>query len=359
MNLKSLLILLIAILIGFTASAQTDTNKTQEKKGLNVGEFIIEHVSDAYEWHITKIGKTEISIPLPVILYTKDKGLVTFMFSKLKESPTHEYNGFFINEENGIYKGKIMEKMPDGSIKRPFDISISKDVLALLMVSIFLLWIFISIANRYKKNPDKAPKGLQSLLEPIIIFVRDEIAKSAIGKHYEKYMPYLLTIFFFIFINNLMGIIPIFPGGYNLTGNITVTMVLALFTFAITTFSGTKHYWQDIFWSPTVPWWLKAPLPIMPLVEILGVFTKPFVLMVRLFANIIGGHIVMLAFFSLIFIFGQISVVAGYGVSVFSIAFTLFDSLLEILVALIQAFVFTLLSAIYFGMALEGSEEHH
>ncbi|MBN2891126.1 MAG: F0F1 ATP synthase subunit A, partial [Bacteroidales bacterium] len=283
---------------------------------------------------------------------SKEKGIVTFMSNKL-HNDEHNYEGFFINEEKGIYKGKIMETLSDGSIVRPFDISITKNVLALLMVSIFLVWIFISTANRYRKNPDKAPKGIQSLIEPLILFIRDDIAKASIGKKYEKYMPFLLTVFFFIFINNLLGIIPIFPGGYNLTGNITVTMVLALFTLVITTFSGSKHYWKHIFWSPVVPWWLKAPIPLMPIVEILGVITKPFVLMVRLFANIIGGHIVMLAFFSLIFIFGAMSIGAGLGVSVLSIAFTIFDTLLELLVAFIQAYVFTLLSAIYFGLALE------
>lgn len=346
------------ILFAFICSTPLSANEsdTHSKKGeiqLNVREFILDHVSDSYEWHITQIGEKHISIPLPVILYSKEKGLVTFMSNKL-HNEHHEYEGFFVNEEAGMYKGKIMETLSDGSVVRPFDISISKNVLALFIVSIMLLWIFISTANRYKKYPDRAPKGLQALLEPLFIFIRDDIAKASIGKKYEKYMPFLLTVFFFIFINNLMGIIPIFPGGYNLTGNTTVTLVLALFTFAITTFSGTKHYWKEIFWSPVVPWWLKVPIPLMPIVEIMGIFTKPFVLMVRLFANIIGGHIVMLAFFSLIFIFGSLSVGAGYGVSVLSLAFTIFDTFLELLVAFIQAYVFTLLSAIYFGLALEG-----
>lgn len=337
--------------LGMAQEHHDEHNEHQEDDKLNVGEFIIHHVSDSYDWHITQIGEKHISIPLPVILYSKEKGLVVFMSNKLHDGHSHE--GFHITHDESIYNGKIMETLSDGSIVRPFDISITKNVLALLMISILLVWIFISTANKYKKNPDKAPKGLQSLLEPLILFIRDDIAKASIGKKFERYMPFLLTVFFFIFINNLMGIIPIFPGGYNLTGNITVTMVLALFTLVITNFSGTKHYWKHIFWSPTVPWWLKAPIPLMPIVELLGVITKPFVLMVRLFANIIGGHIVMLAFFSLIFIFGAMSVGAGYGVSILTIAFTIFDTLLELLVAFIQAYVFTLLSAIYFGLALD------
>jgi F-type H+-transporting ATPase subunit a len=355
MKLKTIF-LLFFIFAGFSVFAQESSSVEAKEKKLDVGDLIIEHVSDSYEWHITKIGHTDIYIPLPVILHTKDQGWVVFMSNKL-HNPEHKYKNFVISKDDPIYKGKIMEILPDGTKVRPFDISLSKDVFALFLVSAFLLWLFISIANRYKKNPDKAPKGLQSLFEPLIIFVKDDISKSIIGEEkYEKYTPYLLTIFFFIFINNIMGLVPIFPGGYNLTGNITVTMVLAIFTFVITTISGTKYYWQEIFWSPVVPWWLKVPIPLMPIVEIVGVFTKPFVLMVRLFANMIGGHIVMLAFFSLIFIFGTINLAAGYGVSIISIAFTVFDLFLEMLVAFIQAYVFTLLSAIYFSMALQ--KEH-
>ena len=352
MKLKLLTIIALIFLSTVAVAQEHGENKENNEK-LNVGEFIMEHVSDSYEWHITKIGHKHISIPLPVILHSKQQGWVFFMSNKL-HNDEHKYKNFIVNDDDPVYKGKIMEILPDGTEVRPLDLSITKDVLALLMISVFLIWLFISIANRYKKNPDKAPKGLQSFFEPLILFVQDDIAKSVIGeKNYERYVPFLLTVFFFIFINNMMGLIPIFPGGYNLTGNITVTMVLAVFTLIITTISGTKHYWQHIFWSPVVPWWLKVPIPLMPLVELLGVFTKPFVLMVRLFANILGGHIVMLAFFSLIFIFGSMSVGAGYGVSVVSVLFTVFDFFLEMLVAFIQAYVFTLLSAIYFGLALE------
>ena len=216
-----------------------------------------------------------------------------------------------------------------------------------------MLWLFLSVAKNYTRRAGKAPTGLQSWVEPLIIFIRDDVAVSSIGeKKYEKYMPYLLTVFFFIFFNNIMGLIPIFPGGANVTGNIAVTLVLALITFVITLLSGNLNYYGHIFWPP-VPHALKI---LMIPIEIIGVFIKPFVLMVRLFANITAGHIIALGFFSLIFIFGSIHVFAGYGVSVVTIAFTVFMTLLELLVAFIQAYVFTFLSALYFGMAVE---EHH
>ena len=240
-----------------------------------------------------------------------------------------------------------------------YDFSITKTVLAILLSSLLLIFVFISVANAYKRNAGKAPAGLQSLLEPLIIFIRDDIAKSSIGeKRYEKFMPYLLTVFFFIFFNNLLGLIPLFPGGANVTGNIAVTLVMAAFTFVITTINGNKHYWVDIINTPGVPWWLKIPVPLMPIVEIIGIVTKPFVLMVRLFANITAGHIIVLGFASLIFIFGAISTALGYGVSVVSVAFILFMDVLELLVAFIQAYVFTLLSALYFGLATVEPEHH-
>jgi len=228
-----------------------------------------------------------------------------------------------------------------------------------MISALLMLLIFISVAKAYARNVNKAPKGMQSMLEPLILFIRDDIAKSSIGeKKYEKYMPYLLTIFFFIFLNNILGLVPIFPGGANVTGNIAVTLVMAVFTFILTSVSGNKHYWIDIVNTPGVPWWLKLPIPLMPVVEIIGIITKPFVLMVRLFANITAGHIIALGFISLIFIFGAMNAALGYGVSVVSVAFMIFMNLLELLVAFIQAYVFTLLSALYFGLATAEPEHH-
>lgn len=328
------------------------------KKEFNAGEMIIEHIIDAHDWHILTWGEHHISIPLPVILYDEGK-IVMFMSNKFEHG--HASHKGYKLELEGENKGKIVKVDDAGSViegaKKPLDFSITKNVLALFIGIAVLLIIFISIANRYKKNALRAPKGLQSILEPLILFVRDDIAYPAIGKKKAgRYMPFLLTVFFFIFFNNLFGLIPFFPGGANLTGNIAITLVLALFTFVITTFSGNKSYWVHIVNTPGVPVWLKIPIPLMPVVELVGLLTKPFVLMVRLFANITAGHIIMLGFMSLIFIFGNMNIGLGYGVSVVSVAFGVFMSLLELLVAFIQAYVFTLLSAIYFGMAIE---EHH
>jgi len=338
---------------------QGQIHEATEKKAFNAGDMIIDHIVDAHEWHILTFNDFHLSIPLPVILLDNGK-LVSFSSGNFHHG--HDaYKGYKLMME-GEKKGKIVKVLKDGSVdttsKQPLDFSITKNVISLFISLILLCVVFISIANQYKKKPNTAPKGLQSLLEPIILFVRDDIAIAGLGKkNYVRFMPFLLTVFFFILFNNLLGLIPIFPGGANLTGNISITLVLALFTFVITTFIGNKNYWKHIFNAPGVPWWLKFPIPLMPIVEFLGVLTKPFVLMVRLFANITAGHIIILAFMSLIFIFGNMNVYVGYAVSAFSIAFGIFMSMLELLVAFIQAYVFTLLSAIYFGMAIE--EHHH
>lgn len=361
MGIKYAILLTFILFIGTSSISAQHNEENHENepavdKKFDPGAFIFDHIADAYEWHILTIGHKHVSVPLPVIVYSKDKGLNIFLSSKFHHG--HEtYKGFKLDlEPESDTKGKIVEILPDGSTVRPIDLSITKNVLALFFSVALLMWIFISVANAYKKNQGKAPKGMQSFFEPLIIFIRDDIAKASIQKNPEKYMPYLLTIFFFIFLNNLLGLVPIIPGGANLTGNITITMALAVFTFIITTVNGNKAYWTHMVNTPGVPWWLKIPVPLMPIVEIMGMFTKPFVLMVRLFANITAGHIIALGFYSLIFIFGEKNIFAGYGISVVSIAFTIFMMMLELLVAFIQAYVFTLLSALYFGMA---TEEHH
>jgi F-type H+-transporting ATPase subunit a len=338
-----------------TSGEENDTTHensahAEESEAFNPGDFMFDHIKDAHDWHIFSIGKTHISIPLPVILYSKNSGLHLFMSGRFEHGHA-TYKGFHL-ETSGENKGKILEE--DGT--KPVDLSITKNVAAMFFSIALILLIFLSVARKYRVDPIRAPSGLQSFVEPIIIFLRDDVIKPAIGPKYERYMPYLLTVFFFIWINNMLGLIPLPPGGANLTGNIAVTMVLALFTFIITTFSGNRSYWQHIINTPGVPVWLKVPLPILPLVEVIGVFTKPFVLMVRLFANITAGHIIALGFISLIYIFAEMSSGLAYGVSIISIAFNVFMMFLELLVAFIQAFVFTFLSAIYFGLAVE---EHH
>lgn len=328
----------------------------KEEKPFNAGDMIMEHVTDNHEWHILSAGSFHLVVPLPVILYYNGE---LFCFSSSRfHNEERAYNGFMLPEE-GPEKGKIVRVHAAPGDPRVYDFSITKTVFAVMFSALLMAVIFISVARSYARNRNKAPRGMQALLEPLIIFIRDDVAKSSIGeKKYEKYMPYLLTIFFFIFLNNILGLIPIFPGGANVTGNIAVTMVMAVFTFIITTVSGNKHYWVDIVNTPGVPWWLKIPVPLMPIVEIIGIITKPFVLMVRLFANMTAGHIIALGFVSLIFIFGAMNEALGYGVSVVSVTFMIFMNLLELLVAFIQAYVFTLLSALYFGLATIEPEHH-
>ena len=340
-------ILLIIFMFGLSVSAVSAASDDDVKEEeLVVGDLIFEHVLDAPDWHILTWQGHHISIPLPVILYNKEKGLDVFMSSQFHHGQS-SHNGYKLEH------GHIISE--DGS--EFYDFSITKTVAAIIISIVLLCLIFITAAKAYTTNKGKAPSGIQSVIEPLVIFVRDDIARPSIGEDYVKYMPFLLTVFFFIWINNTLGLIPIFPGGANVTGNIAVTMVLAIFTFIITTINTNKGYWIHIFNTPGVPWWLKFPVPLMPIIEIFGVFSKPFVLMLRLFANITAGHMIILVFVSMIFIFGSMNVWAGYGTSVVSMLFSAALSLLEILVAFLQAYVFTLLSAIYFGMAKV--EDHH
>ncbi len=343
-------ILLTIFTFGMTISGSlsaADPGSThEEKEELNVGELIFEHVLDAYDWHILTWKGHHVSVPLPIILYSAENGLTIFMSSKFEHGQM-SYHGYKLEH------GHIFAE--DGSSF--YDLSITKTVAAIIISILILCWILIAAGNAYTKNKDQAPKGVQAIIEPLVIFIRDDIAKPSIGKDYYKYMPFLLTAFFFIWINNMLGLIPIFPGGANVTGNIAVTMVLALFTFVITTINTNKNYWIHIFNAPGVPWWLKFPIPLLPVIEIFGVFSKPFVLMLRLFANITAGHMIILVFVSMIFIFGNMNIWAGYGTSVVSVLFSTAMLILELLVAFLQAYVFTLLSAIYFGMAKV--EDHH
>lgn len=351
-----LFILFLSAGITHAQEAEMTVSEGGHAEKFDAGKFVIEHVSDAYEWHIATFGKTHISIPLPIILYSSSQGWNFFMSSKFHHG--HETYKNFRIEPEGKNEGKIVELNQEGNVVGlPIDISITKAVAGIFVSVIVLLLIFLNIAKTAKKSANQAPAGMQNLFEPIILFVRDDIAKPAIGeKKFEKFMPFLLSVFFFILINNLLGLIPVFPFGANVTGNIAVTLVLAVFTFLITTFSTNKHYWKEIY-NPDVPWWLKFPVPLMPIVELTGVLTKPFVLMIRLFANMLAGHLIVTVFVSLIFIFARLfGVEAGLGISVVSVLFSVFMLMLDILVSFVQAYVFTFLSAMYFGMA---SPEHH
>jgi F-type H+-transporting ATPase subunit a len=310
----------------------------------------MDHIADSHEWHIlTKKDGESVAIYLPVILYSKEKGLDLFSSKMLANGKT--FKGYKLEEEGNL-KGSIVNVKDDGTIDEesaPLDFSITKTVVGLLFSVIIGLFVFIGMSRSYKKTGISSPKGIQSFLEPVILFVRDDIAIANIGiRNYEKYMPYLLTVFFFILLNNLMGLIPFPPPfGANVTGNIAVTFVLAFFTFIITQFSGNKNYWKHIFATPGVPLWL---LPVMIPVELIGIISKPFALMIRLFANITAGHIIVLSLVCLIFIFNTV------WVSPVSIAFVIFMDCLELLVAFLQAYVFTLLSALFISLAVQ---EHH
>jgi F-type H+-transporting ATPase subunit a len=294
-------------------------------------------------WHLW--GHT--SLPLPIILYTPN-GLEFFSSGHFHHGE-HDYKG--LHNTYRLVEDKVKVVGADGKVNEAasdsvIDFSITKNVAAMFVAIFIILVMFISVANAYKKTVGKAPKGLQSLIEPIIVFVRDDIAKPNIGHKYAKFMPYLLTTFFFIWINNLLGLVPIFPGGANVTGNIALTFVMALGTLIIVNINGNKYYWKHIF-RPDVPWWLY---PIMIPVELIGIISKPFALMIRLFANITAGHIIVLSLISLIFIFETLAIAPV------SVAFVLFMDVLELLVAFLQAFIFTLLTALFIGMAVE---EHH
>ena len=262
------------------------------QKEFEAGKFVIEHVLDAYDWHIASIGDKHFSIPLPIILYSMKpelhggKKLHVFMSSKFHHG-YDDYRGFRISHSEE-HNNKIVEVDIQGNeIGRPIDFSLTKSVAGAIVSAIVLFMLAFAAVNTAKRNRGGAPSGVQNLLEPVIVFIRDEIAKPSIGPHYKRFMPPLLTLFFFILLNNLLGLIPIFPFGANVTGNISVTLVLALFTFLVTNIRGNAHYWKEIF-NPDVPTWLKLPVPLMPFLELTGMITKPFVLMVRLFANKIG-----------------------------------------------------------------------
>ena len=306
-----------------------------EEGGLDMQSYIFGHVGDAYEWHITKVGDTDISIPLPCIVI--DDGLHVFSSERMAE------HGYTLNEDGKLVNASTME--------RPLDLSITKNVLALMINAALLVGLILGCARWYRKHDvlKEKPKGLVALMEPVIMFVESDLVKDVIGPGYRRFSPYLMTAFFFILINNLMGIFPFFPGGANTTGNIAITLVLAVFTFIMVNLFGTKKYFKEIFW-PEVPVFLKA-VPLMPIIEIIGVFTKPFSLMIRLFANTLGGHIMILSMVGLIFISASMGAFVNGAFSVVALLLGVFLDCLEILVAFIQAYVFTLLSAVFISLA--------
>ncbi len=317
---------------------------------VNVGEIVFSHIKDSYEWHITKWNNTEIAVPLPVIVRSAERGWFVFMSSKISHG--HSYNGFRV-ATNGDNQGKLVEINAAGSEVRPLDLSLTKNASALLFSSSLLLFLILRVARFYKRNPLQTPGGWKGMIEVMVLYIRDGVIKENVGEDYAKYSSYLLTIFFFILLNNLMGLIPIFPFGANVTGNIAITFLLALCTFMIVNVSGTKAYWKEIVW-PDTPLFLKLPVPIMPFVNAFEVFTKPFSLMIRLFANIMAGHTIILGLTCLIFVTVSMGAAVNSGMTVLSVILTVFMNFIELLVACIQAYIFTMLSAVYIGQAKAG-----
>lgn len=345
-------IISLFLLLGTTLFSSCSVNND---KPIDVKEAVLGHMSDTYDWHITTIGEKHISIPSLCIVKHHEGSWAFFSsahLTHLREGET--YDGFYIDHTR---QGKIYER---GYETRPWDISITKNVIQIWINIVILLLIFLPAAHWYKKQGDhiKVPRGAVGALEMLVMSIYDDVIKPAVGeKHYRKFAPYLLTVFFFIFVTNLLGLIPIFPGGANVTGNITITLILAVMTFLITNLSGNKEYWKEVFW-PEVPIWMKVPLPIMPVIEFFGVLTKPFALMVRLFANIMGGHAIILSLVCVIFITNQVNAVVGTSLSAMSLVLIIFMNFLELLVAFIQAYVFTMLSAVFIGLS-HPEHEHH
>ncbi|MEN6589646.1 MAG: F0F1 ATP synthase subunit A [Proteiniphilum sp.] len=324
------------------------TNNTDAPEELNVKEFILEHLADAYEWQIVSDGERHLVVSLPVILYSEISGWHLFSSARFQHGKTG-YKNFHL-ASGGTYKGKIVETDYAGNESRPLDLSLTKNAASLLFSSLLLIIIVMAVARSMKRNPLKARKGFVGMMEMFIMSVHDDVIKPSIGKDYQRYAPYLLTLFFFIFTNNLLGLIPLFPGGANVTGNIAVTLVLAVATFLIVNLTGTKEYYKDILW-PDVPTWLKVPIPLMPVIELVGTLTKPFALMIRLFANIMAGHSIVLGLTMLIFVTVSMGTAVNASMTALSVIFTVFIDFVELLIAYIQAYVFTLLSAVFIGQA--------
>lgn len=359
------------------ALAQPEGEKKEQpgepkKEAFNAKEIIFGHVLDAHEFHFMELEgengeEHPVSIPLPVILYSPQRGLDVFMSSRFHHGEEN-HNGYMILTDKKIHElgldpkkysaqqivGVDSEGKIDASVT-VYDISLTRNVVQMLLALVIFVWIMLRIAGRYKKGEGvtTAPKGTQGFFEPIILFIRDDVAKPNLGTAYEKYLPYLLTVFFFILVNNVFGLI---PGSANVTGNIAFTMILGLISFAVILASSNKHYWGHIFNPPGMPLWVKF---ILVPVEFVSVFVKPMALIIRLFANMVAGHIIIICLISLIFIFSAMNKGVGIGASPVAIGFTIFIYFIEILVAFLQAYIFTMLTAVFIGQAREGGHDHH
>jgi len=336
-------------------SAAAETQAPAEDK-IDPKEIIFEHLGDGYGWEVP--FSHDKRIPLPVIVWG-ESGLHIFSSARVAHGTTYtapDGTIFRIAGHDSAYKGKIVE-ITDGNESRPIDLSITKNVLAIFISVALVLWLILGLAAYHRKGTTKAPRRVKGAIEALVVFLYDGMIKPTLKGKAPKFAPYLLTVFMFILISNLMGLIVVFPGGANLTGNIAVTLVLAVITFLITNIFATKHYWKDIFW-PEVPIFFKFPVPIMQVIEFFGIFTKPAALTVRLFANMMGGHMIVIVLTLLIFIFTAMGGAAvGGATTVVSVFFSVFMLLIDVLVSFIQAYVFTMLSTVFIGLAQEGGHE--
>ncbi len=340
---------LLMLMLFASVSLNAANDEGGDKKKLDIPEIVLEHLSDSYEWHIATYEGKHLSIPLPIIVRSSETG------EWFVGSPHNLPSNFFFDAK---HHGKIYEHRADGSSTRPIDLSITKAVAQIWIVVAILLAVFLTCARWYKKADEKspAPKGFVGLMEMFVMYIHDDLIKPAVGeRHCYRYAPFLLTVFFFIFTCNLVGLVPVFPGGANVTGNINVTMFLAVCSMLVINVFANREYWKEVFW-PEVPMFLKVPVPLMPVIEVFSIFTKPFALMIRLFANMMAGHAIILSFTCVIFLGWNMGVGYGLGLNLLGIIMLLFMNLLELLVAFVQAYVFTMLSAVFIGMA---HKEHH
>lgn len=320
-----------------------------EPEAFNPREAIFEHLGDEYGWSIWNL-----QIPLPVIVRDYAGGWHCFSSSRLENGAA--FDGFRMAADGGN-AGKVVGSDEAGAEYRPWDLSITRNVLSLIICSLVLCWLVFPLVRWYKKHPDGAPRRVKGMMEVVVEMLYQDVLLSVLGKNARRFAPYLLTVFFFILVSNLMGLMVVFPGGANLMGNISVTLVLSLCTFVVVNVSGRKKYWKEIFW-PDVPVWLKFPVPMMPVIELFGVFTKPVALMIRLFANMLGGHLISIVLVSLIFMFSAMGPAVVGATTVVSVIFGVFMAMIDLLICFIQAFVFFILSTIFISLALPEEEKN-
>ncbi|MDE6121684.1 MAG: F0F1 ATP synthase subunit A [Duncaniella dubosii] len=358
-NIFTALLLAVMALVfplGMAASEETPLDSLVEKdSSVDAQGIIFDHLGDRYGWEVP--FNHHKSIPLPVIVWGSD-GLHVFSSARVDQGEVYRDGNaeFKVAGKDSPYKGKVVEIINGQEVKPAVDISITKNVCGVFISVLLVIWCILSVARWHKTQGMKGPRKMTGAIEFVILFIYDGVIKPTLKNKANKFAPYLLTVFFFILVMNLLGLIVIFPGGANLTGNIAVTLVLAIITFLITNIFATKHYWKEVF-NPDVPWWLKWPIPIMPVIEIFGIFTKPAALTVRLFANMMGGHMIVIVLTLLIFIFAAMGPVVTGATAVVSIIFSVFMLLIDVLVSFIQAYVFTMLSTLFIALGQE--EGHH